>query len=707
MGGEDVGILGVVRALASAHYEPWLAVPHAGTYPSRSRACAGTDVVPDPRGGVDGFVEAIVDVAVRRQVRLVLPSTDVAVMELARHRDAFPEGIRLAVDPPEVVDAAMDKPLLSRLAREAGLAAPPGRVLAASEVGAADFEFDFPVAVKPLRSELRTPEGTLVRHRVSKAGDPLELRRALSALPGGRGLVERYLDGAVGGIAGVMWHGQLRGAVMVDARRMWPRDCGLFSYAVTAPSAPGFERAVETLLATLGVNGVFELDFVAHGGRRYVIDLNPRFFTSIALPVSAGLNLPAIWCDLLLGDAPVIPAHRVGARFRHEQNDIRALLDSAASGHPVAAVPGLLPHAGTAHALFSLRDPRPVLASIGKLRGHLKSKARRGPVTTTGDASPPAREWDELADRTGAPPFLRPGWLEAWWRAFGNGALEVTAVRRDGRLVAVMPLYRPGRRSAPYKVEPFPVSARRRTLRATANWHTPLHGPLAEDDEALEQLAAAVVGAGASLLSLGFPPGGVSPARGPAPPGAVCRRRRRLAGIRTAAVVATAARPAPATAQARDAGNGGRAGARRARAPRRAARRGLPARVLGLEGHGWLGHPLPARDAALLHRRRALGERPGVAASGLPARGRAPDRLPARHRGRRHLLLPQGRLRPGLPGRRSGQAAAPGDASARARAGARPLRLRRRRRAMEARMDRLVSRAGSPARLRAVRRGCS
>jgi CelD/BcsL family acetyltransferase involved in cellulose biosynthesis len=24
--------------------------------------------------------------------------------------------------------------------------------------------------------------------------------------------------------------------------------------------------------------------------------------------------------------------------------------------------------------------------------------------------------WDALADRAGAAPFLRPGWIAAWWR---------------------------------------------------------------------------------------------------------------------------------------------------------------------------------------------------------------------------------------------------------------------------------------------------
>lgn len=58
--------------------------------------------------------------------------------------------------------------------------------------------------------------------------------------------------------------------------------------------------------------------------------------------------------------------------------------------------------------------------------------------------APLAADWDDLVDRTGTAPFTRPGWLEGWWRASGGGRgrLEILALRRQGRLAAVMPLVR-------------------------------------------------------------------------------------------------------------------------------------------------------------------------------------------------------------------------------------------------------------------------
>jgi CelD/BcsL family acetyltransferase involved in cellulose biosynthesis len=51
-------------------------------------------------------------------------------------------------------------------------------------------------------------------------------------------------------------------------------------------------------------------------------------------------------------------------------------------------------------------------------------------------------DWDSLADRVAATPFTRPGWIGAWWRAFGSGSLEVLYARRGDLLDAVFPIVR-------------------------------------------------------------------------------------------------------------------------------------------------------------------------------------------------------------------------------------------------------------------------
>ena len=97
------------------------------------------------------------------------------------------------------------------------------------------------------------------------------------------------------------------------------------------------------------------------------------------------------------------------------------------------------------------------------------------------------REWDDLADRCGAAPWLRPGWFELWWPQFGRGRLIVLAVRRDGRLAGVLP-----------------IAARAGVCTSPANWHTPEFAPLAESDRDRDELARALLKSGGHRVELRF-----------------------------------------------------------------------------------------------------------------------------------------------------------------------------------------------------------
>ncbi|MDX6510812.1 MAG: hypothetical protein QOE36_316 [Gaiellaceae bacterium] len=113
--------------------------------------------------------------------------------------------------------------------------------------------------------------------------------------------------------------------------------------------------------------------------------------------------------------------------------------------------------------------------------------------------APLEREWGELADRVSARPFFRAGWIDAWWRAFGKGRLQILAAREGDRLVGVLPL-----------------AVHAGTVAAPTNWHTPEFAILGEDAAARAALAEAALQGTKRSLSLGFIPpegGGLEEAR--------------------------------------------------------------------------------------------------------------------------------------------------------------------------------------------------
>ena len=97
-----------------------------------------------------------------------------------------------------------------------------------------------------------------------------------------------------------------------------------------------------------------------------------------------------------------------------------------------------------------------------------------------------AAAWDDLADRVGAAPFARPGWLLAWAEATGL-SLEALTAWQGPRLVGVLPVAGDGRH-----------------LRTPADWHTPWLEAVADGPDAHQALSAALAGAGRPRVTVDF-----------------------------------------------------------------------------------------------------------------------------------------------------------------------------------------------------------
>ena len=128
--------------------------------------------------------------------------------------------------------------------------------------------------------------------------------------------------------------------------------------------------------------------------------------------------------------------------------------------------------------------PRPTLTPAMTSQTQTRIAAKGPQTEWHDDVAALAPEWEELAERTGAAPFLWPGWITAWLRAWG-GRPRIVALREDGELKAVLPLVR-----------------RFGLLANAANSHTPLAAAVAEDPSYIHQIARAAVAARAPRTDL-------------------------------------------------------------------------------------------------------------------------------------------------------------------------------------------------------------
>jgi CelD/BcsL family acetyltransferase involved in cellulose biosynthesis len=107
-------------------------------------------------------------------------------------------------------------------------------------------------------------------------------------------------------------------------------------------------------------------------------------------------------------------------------------------------------------------------------------------LEVVGQLDPLADEWRSLAEEIGASPFIHPGWIRSWWSAFGRGDLQVFVLRREGRLVGLLPM-----------------QSRHGSLRSPSNAHTPVFDLLAADERVARVLADHVFASGAREITIG------------------------------------------------------------------------------------------------------------------------------------------------------------------------------------------------------------
>lgn len=358
-GGEWPAGLALLRGLRWGGFYPVAALVDERAVSRWSRVPVAKVLITDAVADPEGHVADLARLARERAAAVVLPGTEASLVAVAEHAGMFGTGTVLGCPSLDVVRRSTDKRGLSDLAARAGLKTPPTEEAAT----AGDFSGHFPAIVKPSASVVVDDAGLHHHVQVTLVGDRDELSTVLEKMPGGRAVVQPYISGRLRTVNGVAWEGRLVCSVHKLSDRTWPLEAGVFSYGRTVGPDLGLEEACARLMQEIGWSGLFNLQFLeTKNEERFLIDINPRAYHSMALAIGAGANLPAVWCDLLMGRSPRRAQARPGVRFRAEEEEFRALRAMAQNGRAGEALRASFPRPRTVHAVFALRDPAPLLA---------------------------------------------------------------------------------------------------------------------------------------------------------------------------------------------------------------------------------------------------------------------------------------------------------------------------------------------------------
>jgi predicted ATP-grasp superfamily ATP-dependent carboligase len=360
---EERATLAATRGLRLAGYSVAAAATATPAVTHWSRACSARYRVADPRTSPERFVDDLARILRDRPSAALLPGGEASLLAVSRHREALLPLTRLGLPPHEAVERSLDKILLLEAAESAGLPPPRSLVCASAEDAVtAAGELGLPVLVKPARSYLARPRG-LSQRRAELARDPEAIRAAVADFGTPLVLQELEVDAKIVSFAAVRAEGRLLGEVTATYARTWPPEAGAAAFAETIPVPDGLASKVDAVLATVGWEGIFELELLRTRDGLRTIDLNPRVFGWLALAIAAGANLPALWIDRLCGRRGASAAAvRAGVRYRWEDAELATALWQLRRGRPRAAAAALRPERGIVHAHFRATDPGPLVA---------------------------------------------------------------------------------------------------------------------------------------------------------------------------------------------------------------------------------------------------------------------------------------------------------------------------------------------------------
>jgi glycosyltransferase involved in cell wall biosynthesis/predicted ATP-grasp superfamily ATP-dependent carboligase len=387
--GHTTQALACVRSLGRAGHPVYVASEQRWPMAVASRYCSGHWRL---RGET---VTAYADLrarAARLGIKIVLPLTERTCLLCSAEADAWrTAGITVGCGPDEMLFQVFDKAQALELARAAGISIPPTRCPESLDgYHEAARELGFPCVIKARFSyawcggQLLQDPGVAYVEKFDDLDEVVLARRQGAHWP----LIQRWVPGTGRGVFALCDHGRVvEWFAHERLRDVRPSGSGS-SLRRSVALDPELQRLSAQLLARLRWHGPAMLEFKddgAHAPR--LMEINGRFWGSLQLAISAGVDLPAQWIRILTGQPPApSTGYRCGVTLRWVWGDVKRLVHILAG--PPRGYPGSYPTLrqgvreligrqppGTKLETFDRTDPMPAFAEF--MQGAADLIARR------------------------------------------------------------------------------------------------------------------------------------------------------------------------------------------------------------------------------------------------------------------------------------------------------------------------------------------
>ncbi|MHC3437786.1 carboxylate--amine ligase [Natrialbaceae archaeon A-gly3] len=320
-----------LRSLGRRGLRP-IAVSEAETAPAlRSNFCTESVMVPSPYEDLEAYAEVLLSLARRADVETVVPVRDVDVYALAKRRSAFGDHVGTPWPDLETLTRAQDRIELFEAAERVGVSVPETRLLDDVE------EWDGKWIVKsrycvladeyvdcPPERIVDPPTTRYLRPGIEP--DVETFREEMGHMP----IAQEYVPSSDEyGFFAIYDHGEPLATFQHRQRRGYSYAGGASAFRESV-RIPDLEAAGRAVLEAIDWHGVAMVEFLREDGEFKLMEVNPRFWSSLPFSVQAGADFPYYYWLLATGQADRIDheyeAGLAGHLLRGELLYLRSIL---------------------------------------------------------------------------------------------------------------------------------------------------------------------------------------------------------------------------------------------------------------------------------------------------------------------------------------------------------------------------------------------
>ena len=346
-----------------------------GTPPIRSRTLREFRRLTPPALSAGRFRTELLQLIRDHAVDTLIPTGDEVLTALALEESLWREHLHVCSPPWSIAQRVLDKRITLDAAERCGIPAPRSHSIECREdINRIAPDFPLPAIIKPAD---KARDNRLRLRRLDERGD-LERFLHAHARPEEPWLLQEHVAGHGLGIEVLMHNGEP--IVSFQHRRLkeYPVTGGVAARCVAETVDPVLEQQAVDLLTALEWEGVAMVEYRRDpaSGRTVLMEVNGRYWGSVALPLQCGVALPWYEWQIAHGIDPEPAAYRPGRRMRWLAGDLQRLPEAAG-----AAAAGNIPLRQAAHdaltfftdflaprtrdALWQARDARPALDDLG------------------------------------------------------------------------------------------------------------------------------------------------------------------------------------------------------------------------------------------------------------------------------------------------------------------------------------------------------